>query len=370
MRQLRNKETIMPQIDPKALKVQLSKGELSNVYYVFGRNIPEVERLTKQIIKAAVGDNEDYALNKLNGKNLDFSELYDMMQMMPMMSEFNCILINDYNCEKPREVMTGLKAENLNTELLNTIKEIPSQTVIIFNVTGFEVPVKSDYKTGKNTIKDKNKKLADYAAKVGTLIECPIKSDNELAKDIASSVSARGSLISLDIARELAEMCQYDALTIRNEIEKLCAYAGKNEITADILHNLVHRQSDINFFKLADSVAVFNKRSAFEALDELMQDKDNRGAVLANITASFIDMYRAACARKSGRQVNEVKEDFSYVWEFKVKNAFRDSSRMSIKRLRECIQILRDTNITLNSGVGDEKIILEQAVTKMLMTKN
>ncbi|WP_303835458.1 DNA polymerase III subunit delta [Ruminococcus flavefaciens] len=360
----------MPQTDPKTIKSELKKGELKNLYYIFGKNIPEVEKLTKQIIKAAVGDNEDFALNKLDGRYLDTSELYDMIQMMPMMSEYNCILINDYNCEKPRENMAGLRAEDLNKKLIEVLKDIPSQTVVIFNVTGFEIAVKTDYKTGKSTIKDKNKKLADLAAKDGALVECPIKTENELAKDIAASVSARGALISLDRARELAEMCQSDTLTIRNEIDKLCSYVGSGEITSDVLQNLVHRQSDVTFFKLADAVAAFNKRSAFEALDELMQDKDNRGAVLANITGAFIDMYRAACARKSGKQVMDVKEDFAYVWEFKVKNAFRDSSRMSIRRLRECIKILRDTNITLNSGGGDEKTILEQTVTKMLMTKN
>lgn len=360
----------MPQTDPKTLKAELKKGELKNLYYIFGKNIPEVEKLTKQIIKAAVGDNEDFALNKLDGRYLDTSELYDMIQMMPMMSDYNCILINDYNCEKPRENMAGLRAEDLNKKLAEVLKDIPSQTVVIFNVTGFEIAVKTDYKTGKSIIKDKNKKLADLAAKVGELVECPIKSENELAKEIAASVSARGALISLDRARELAEMCQSDTLTIKNEIDKLCSYVGSGEITSEVLQNLVHRQSDVTFFKLADAVAAFNKRSAFEALDELMQDKENRGAVLANITGSFIDMYRAACARQRGKQVMDVKEDFAYVWEFKVKNAFRDSSRMSIRRLRECIKILRDTNITLNSGGGDEKTILEQTVTKMLMTKN
>lgn len=360
----------MPQTDPKTVKAELKKGELKNLYYIFGKNIPEVEKLTKQIIKAAVGDNEDFALNKLDGRYLDTSELYDMIQMMPMMSDYNCILINDYNCEKPRENMAGLRAEDLNKKLAEVLKDIPSQTVVIFNVTGFEIAVKTDYKTGKSIIKDKNKKLADLAAKVGELVECPIKSENELAKEIAASVSARGALISLDRARELAEMCQSDTLTIKNEIDKLCSYVGSGEITSEVLQNLVHRQSDVTFFKLADAVAAFNKRSAFEALDELMQDKENRGAVFANITGSFIDMYRAACARQRGKQVMDVKEDFAYVWEFKVKNAFRDSSRMSIRRLRECIKILRDTNITLNSGGGDEKTILEQTVTKMLMTKN
>jgi DNA polymerase-3 subunit delta len=360
----------MPQIDAKTLKAQLKKGELSNIYYIFGQNIPDVEKLTKDIIKAAIGDNEEFALNRLEGRYLDFSELYDMIQMMPMMSEYNCILINDYNCEKPRENMAGQKSEDINKKLIEAIKDIPPQTVVIFNVTGFEIALKTDFRTKKNIIKDKNKKLADFAEKNGVLIECPVKAENELAKDIAASVSARGSLISLDNAHELAEMCLIDTLAIRNEIDKLCSYAGKNEITRDILKNIVHRQSDASIFKLADAVAVLNKRMAFEALDELMQDKNNRSAVLASISNSFIDMYRAACARKKGKQINDVKEDFSYVLDFKVKNAFRDSSHMSIKRLRHCITILRNTNMLLNSSRSDEKTILEQCITKMLMTKN
>ena len=352
----------MPITDAKTLKAQLNKGEISNLYYIFGQNIPDVEKLTKYIIRAAVGDNEEFALNKLEGRYLDFSELYDMIQMMPMMS--------DYNCEKQRENMAGLKAEDINKKLIDAIKDIPPHTVVIFNVTGFEIAVKTDYKAKRTVIKDKNKKLADFAEKNGILVECPVKTEGEFAKDIAASVSARGSLISLENARELAEMCQYDTLTVRNEIDKLCSYAGKNEITREILHNLVHRQSDATIFKLADAVAAMNKRLAYEALDELMQDKNNRSAVLASISASFIDMYRSACARKKGKQINDVKEDFSYLFDFKVKNAFRDSSRMSIKRLRKCISILRDTNILLNSSRSDEKTILEQCITKMLLTKN
>lgn len=360
----------MPQSNVKTVKAQLGEGKLKNLYYIFGKNVHEVESFTKKIIRAAVGDNEEFAINKLDGRHLDLSELSDMILMMPMMSDYNCILINDYNCEKPFENMSGLKSEDINKKLIEILKEIPPQTVVIFNVTGFEISVKTDYKTGMSIIKDKNKRLADHCAKVGELVECPIKSENDMAKDIAARVSARGSFISVENARRLAEMCMSDALTIVNEVDKLCSYAGKNEITPDMLENLVHRQSRVNFYKLADAVAAFNRRAAFEALDELMQDKDNRGAVFANISAPFIDMYRAACGRKYGRQVGDVKEDFGYVWEFKVKNAFRDSSRMSIKRLRECLSILRDTNMMLNSACNDEKTILEQTVTKMLMTSN
>ena len=360
----------MPQADSKTVEAQLKKGELHNLYYLYGQNVSGVEKLTKKIIRAAVGENEDFSLTRLEGRYLDFSELYDMIQIMPMMSEYNCILINDYNCEKPRDDMRGQTVDSLNKKLLETIKEIPSQTVVIFNVTGFEVKTKYDRKSKKQIVSDKNKKLADFIAKNGIVCELTVKTTAELAKDISASVSARGGMISLDNARELAEMCLSDTLTIANEIDKLCAYAQGREITRETLNEMVHRHSGVTVFNLADAVASFNKKAAFDALDELMAYKENRGSILANITNSFLDLYRAACAKKSGKQVSDVMSDYSYIWSFKVEKAFQNSSRMSLRRLRECIKILRDTTAQLNSTSTDEKTVLEQTVTKMLMTKN
>ena len=132
----------MAYTDARTIASQLKKGEIRNLYYIFGADVVRVERLTKQIIKAAVGDNEEFALTRMNGKKIDFNELYDTVQMMPMMSEYNCILVNDYNCEKPREDMRGYTADDLNKKLIEVLKEVPPQTVVVFNVTGFEVKVK------------------------------------------------------------------------------------------------------------------------------------------------------------------------------------------------------------------------------------
>ena len=360
----------MPYTEPKAVTAALKKGELSNIYYIYGQNVTEVEKLTKRVIKAAVGDNEDFALTRMNGKELDFSELFDTIQMMPMMSDYNCILVNDYNCERPREDMRGQSSEEYNKKLIETLKDIPPMTVVIFNVTGFEVKTKFDRKSSSRVISDKNKKLGDFAAKNGTAVECPVKTPADIAKDIAASVSARGGSISIPNAKEIAERCLSDTLAIRNEIDKLCAYANGREITAEMIDMLVHRQSGVTVFKLADAVAAFRREEAFEALDELMADKNNRGSVLGNITTSFRDMYRAAAARASRRTTGDMKNDFGYVWAFKVDNAFRDSSRMSIRRLRACLGILRDTSVYLNSTSTDEKTVLEEMVTKMLMTQN
>ncbi|MGN0581019.1 MAG: DNA polymerase III subunit delta [Ruminococcus sp.] len=346
----------MAQIDPKTLMSQLKKGELQNFYYIYGQDISTVESLTAAIIKKAVGDNTDFALNKLEGGNLDVSKFRDMAEMMPMMSEYNCILVNDYNCETQREEVT--KA------LIEALKAIPPATIVIFNITGFDV------KDGKKKIQGKNKKLADLAVKIGIACEAPLKTASDLAKEICTKVSVRGGMITLPAARELAEMCLCDTLMISNEVDKLCSYAGSNEITVDTVHLLVPRQNDVSVFNLADAVAAFNKKAAFDALDELFAQRANPNSILGSISGVFIDMYRAVCAKRSGKSLNDVISDFEYKWDFKVKNAFRNTSRMSVRRIRACITVLRDTAFKLNSSAADPKILIEEAVTQMLAVKN
>ncbi len=346
----------MAQTDAKAIRTQIKKGSFSNFYYIFGQDVKGIEALTKDIIAKATDNNAELALTKLDGGNMKISDFRDMTEMAPMLSPYNCILVNDYNCNEKRE--------DENKLLIEALKEIPQQTVVIFNITGFDI------KDGRKTVQGKNKKLTDLAAKIGICCEMPLKTSNELAKDIMSKIAANGGSITFQAAKELAEACLSDTLMIANETDKLIAYAGGREITIDTVHELVSRQSDVTIYNLADSVAAFNKKKAFEALDELMAQRVGRGAILAGIYGSFIDMYRAACAKKKGKNVSAVMHDFEYKWEFKVKNAFRDSSKMSVKRIRACLKILRDTAVQLNSTAIDEKTVLEMTVVKMLMTRN
>ncbi len=215
----------MAKVEPRALNAALKKGELSRIYYLFGADVTGVEKMTRAVIRAAVGGNEEFALTKLNGRRLDLAELEDLSGQFNMMSEYNCILINDYNCERPYDDMRGKSVDDVTKKLLEVLKNIPEQTIIIFNITGFEVKVQRDFRTNANVIKDKNKKLADFVAKNGILCEFPIKTSGELAKTISGKVSSRGGSISIENARELAEICLCDELVISSEIEKLCAYA-------------------------------------------------------------------------------------------------------------------------------------------------
>jgi len=348
----------MPESNAKKILSQLKNNEINNLYYLYGQNTAGVEGIVKEIINKTVGDYQDFALTRTDGKSLNIKELENKIEMLPMLSDYNCILINDYNADEQRE--------DTNKAVVKLLQEIPPRTVIIFSITA------CDIKKGKKSISPKNKKITECAKKYGILCECPIPSKAELIKYIVSSAKKNNCSISSVCAGELAEYCLGDTLSINNEIQKLCSYvsySGANEITSDIVRLLVYRQSDTDIYKLANAVCRFDGQSAFEALDELLAQKTERTKILFAVSSSFIDIYRAKTAIKNGIQINQTAKDFSYPWEFAVKNAYRNCSGISVSRIRKCLSILRDTALILNTSPCNEKTVMEEAVSKMLLLR-
>ena len=54
-----------------------------------------------------------------------------------MFSDFNAILINDLNAEE-------LSADKVQ-QLIDAIENLPDQTVLIINITGFDVKTEKDF---------------------------------------------------------------------------------------------------------------------------------------------------------------------------------------------------------------------------------
>lgn len=342
----------MPKTEAKKIFSELKKNNIYNIYYIYGQNTVGAEGLVNAIIKKTTGNYSDFSLTKIDGKSLNITDLSDRIEMFPMLSDYNCILIDDYNADEQKD--------NINKSLAELLKSVPSQTVIIFRITA------TDIKKGKKTVSPKNKKITDIAEKYGVLCECTIPSTAELSRYIISSVQKNNCSISNQCAVELAEYCLNDTLSISNEIQKLCSYVGNGEITSDIIKLLVYRQSDTDIYKLANAVCRSDRKSAFEALDELLAQKTERVKILFAISSSFMDMYRAKIALQNGKNLNQTAQDFSYQWEFVLKNAFRDCSKISLSKLRKCLSILRDTALTLNSSSGNERVIMEETISKML----
>ncbi|WP_298482719.1 DNA polymerase III subunit delta [uncultured Ruminococcus sp.] len=343
----------MPTCDPKQLAAQIRKGELQNLYYIYGADLVQVRQLTTALIKKATGGNADMALTKFDGQKLELKELEDASRQFSMFAAYNCIQVHDLNADSLRE--------DQMKQLLELLPEIGGATVLIFDITGF------DPKDGKKTPQGKNKKLIDCIAKHGTVCEAVQRTPLVLAKELSGLAEKRGCILPLDSAEELVRLCMGNTLILRSELEKLCAYADKgNTITVAMVREVTSPQLETTVFNLARAVVSQRPKAAMEELDKLYAMRTNRTFIVHAIASSFLDLYRASAAMRAGKQPGDMKQDFGYRFDFMVQNAFRDCRRLPPERLRACIRVLRDLEVELNSTSAEERTLLEATIVKML----
>ncbi|HAS78191.1 MAG TPA: DNA polymerase III subunit delta [Ruminococcus sp.] len=327
---------------------KIKSGNFDRLYYFYGKDIMSVEKLTHFLISKT----DESGFQKFTGDNFNISQFSDYIQMFPMSADYNVIAVNDLNAE-------NLSADDLKY-LLETLEYIPETTVIIFYITGFDV------KSGKKFPSPKNKKIIDFVSKHGVLCEMELKSVSELALMIIKSAEKQGCTINRRNAEKIVQLCLCNSMMIKNETDKLCSYAAGNEITSDMIDALVPQQLDSTVFNLAKAVAAFNLKKALILLDEVFLQQNDAVSVLAALSGTFIDFYRAKAALSCGKSENDVISDFNYKGkEFVVRNAFRDCRRMSESHLEKCLDILTDADKTIKSFSCNSRLITEQAVVKM-----
>ncbi len=340
-------------IDSRALQEQLKKGTLYNLYYFYGSDVLQVDACVKRVLKAA-GDPD--GVTKLDGGALDVSQLADEAEMCPMFADWNCIWIHDLNMESVREdVRRGVMA---------VLENVSPQTVLVFDVTGFDI---YGGKTGKNKKPTaRNKKLVDYIAKHGTVCCLEPKSVSQTAADILASARKRGCTMQRPAAQLLAEECGCQTLRIKNELDKLCAFADGGEITMQLVKDMVTPQLETTVYMLTNAVLRHKAADAMRAVDELLSLRVEMPYLLATVSGSMIDVQRACAARRAGKTADDVAADFSYSFSFIVENAFRSSMGETNEHIAACLALLCEAEKRLHSGAVDERVLFEQTIVEML----
>ena len=179
----------MPICDPKQLSAQIRKGELQNLYYIYGADLVQVKQLTASLLKKGTGGNADMALTRFDGQKLELKPLEDAARQFSMFSAHNCIQVHDLDANSLRE--DQLK------QLLEFLPTVGGATVLVLDVTGF------DPKNGKKTPQGKNKKLIDCIAKCGIVCEAVQRTPQVLAKELSELAERRGCVMPRDSAEEL-----------------------------------------------------------------------------------------------------------------------------------------------------------------------
>lgn len=341
----------MAKLDESGIKQQIKNSEFSNAYLIYGEESYLKEHYVSQLKSKIVDPTfESFNYHCFDGKDTNIDDIIKDAQMIPMMSEYNLVLVRDYPIEK---------SKNDIALLLEFLSDVPESTVFIFYYNSKEPDVKSA----------SFKKLVTAFDNAGSVVCLGKRSESDVAKLLVSGAKKRGSLLNLNNAKYLISVSGNDMKTLLNELDKLSYYAKDGEITKDIIDNMATKCLQARIYDLSKAVVSGNFDLAYNVLDILFSMKEDPILIVSAISGVYVDMYRVKCAKAAGNSYDDVAKHFNYKGrEFALRNASRDCAALSEKQLRASLDTIMDADLKLKSTSTDKKLVIEELIVKLVMT--
>lgn len=343
----------MAKLNEADLKTQLKNSDFKNLYLLYGEEKMLVSVYSKKLKEKAVGKTpSDFYFHTYN-EDSTADEIIKAIEIIPFGCMYNYVLVENLSFEKLRDDEITL--------LLKALEDVPPSTIVAIAMTT----------AVQSTKKAKFwKKLVDTADKYGVAVEFKKKTVQDLRKQLVSWASKRNLVLSNENAIKIIEYSGTDLNTLKNELDKLCAYVNEGEITAQHIDAVVTKNLATRVFDMTKAVVNGEWDSAFEKLDLLFYQREEPIMILAELSNTYTDMYRARVAVESGMRAEDVAKDFDYARkEFRLKNAEKASAGITTDDICKCLEYLALTNTAMNSSSANKRLLLEQLVAKLIITR-
>ena len=340
----------MAKINEAELKAQIKSSNYSNAYLIYGEESYLKEFYVNQIKSKLVDPTfEAFNLHSYDGKDAELDDILKDAQMLPMMSEYNLVIVRDYPIEKSKSDIKLLK---------EFLEDVPESTVLIFCFDAIVPDVK-----GTNF-----KNLISYFDKAGCVVNLEKRTENDVAKLLVAGAKKRGATLDINDAKYLISISGNDIKNLLNELDKLTGFVNGGVITKDIIDNMATKCLQARVYDLSKFVVAGNTDKAYGVLDTLFGMKEDAIVIASVISGVYVDMYRVKCAKTAGLSYDDVAKYYNYRGrEFALKNASRDCASLTEAQLRKSLDAIADTDIKLKSTSADKRLLIEELIVKLVM---
>ncbi len=327
------------------LKASLKEG-LAQVYVLYGEESYLVEQYMRLIVKHAVGDADDaFNCHRFDGQNAAPEQIEEAVEALPLMTERTCVTVRDMDLATHRAALAAL------------VRQMPETCVLVF----WQMTVMPDRR------KEWQNFFADVAD-IGCVVNFARKTSADIIKLLVSGAKRRGCVLSSEDARLMTEQTGNDLHLLLGELDKLAALADGGTVTRAMIEQLGTKNLEAKVFDLSKALFGGRRAQAYTLLNQLLEQREEPVSILAVLSNAYADVYRAKVALAGGVSATALVTDFkSYKnKEFRLRNAARDASRLSVEALRACLDVLAQADSALKTGRGDNRVLLEQTVARLM----
>lgn len=331
------------------LLAYLKQGITGGIYLLYGEESYLVELYARKFCKSTEqGPMPEFNYHVFSSEGFSVDELSDFVQALPWMAELKCAWVR------------GLEADKLSTTEFSKLEELmqdfPAYCLLVITLRG---EISKHAKTAK---------LIKLCDQYGVSIRLARRTGSDLVKYIKGMVQKSGCTIESKTAQYLIERCSDDMELLKNEVDKLTAYVPNGQITTDTIDKVTIRAIEARAFDLSRAILRKDYDKAMAVLDDLLYQRESAVLILAALSSSFIDLYRAKVASAEDKDIKEIVSDFGYRGkEFRVRNALSDHRKYETSYLRTILFLLTEADEKLKSVKTEDRTVLEETIVKIFI---
>lgn len=334
------------------LDKMLRDGSFPRLLLLWGEDGPAVRKYQLLLEKAVVTAFPDFNSYRCDGKApVDLDALGDSARSLPMMAERRFALVDDLNADL-------LSAVDM-TKFQQLAEELPEETVLVITMRSvLPDPKKKIGKAGK---------VYSLCDKYGGVCGFQKPTASAAAQLAAERAGKLGSSLGKKEALLLAEYCGRDPQRMLTEVQKLAAHSP-DVITAEDIRLLVSPVTEARVFDLSDRIVSGSYAAAMATIDDLIFQRESPVTILTILSMAFVDMYRAAAARKANIPAAEAKKAYGYGGSgYRYDKGVQNQRRFSLPALEEILELLAQADSRMKTSGVDPRVVLETLVAEIFL---
>lgn len=329
---------------------EAAAGRVQPIYVCYGTETYRLERFVEALTDALLpADAREFSFSKYDLSQTPLAEVLDDAETGSFFSERKVILAEE------ALFLTGARPVSKvdhDTDRFAKYLNAPSdQSVIIFTVHHEKL--------------DERKKIVRMLKNMGSLVRFAELSEVELANWVEQQAASNGCRFAPQAVERLLAAAGTDMQVLSNEIEKLVLYAGRGGvITAELIDELVVRNSEQTVFMLVDEAVKRRPEQALSMLHELLKQREEPIKILALIARQFRIMIQVKQLAEQGMSYSQIGGIIGLP-PYPVKLAHGMSRSYNMKQLMTCLHKLADLDYRMKQGLVDKTLGLEMFILEL-----
>ncbi len=323
---------------PRVIDEDVKAGAFKRVYLLFGEESYLKRQKKKMLLDALRRPDDNMNFTVFEGKGIDVSQIIDLAETMPFLSDYRVILVENSLFFK----------SSAPDALIDYLDAIPESACLIF--------VEDEV--------DKRGRLYKAVSKAGAAVEYKHPDNETLTKWVLSKVAKEQKKISEATLHAFLLRCGEDLELVSNELDKLFCYTlEKDCITTEDLDAVCSGQTTDDIFDMVNAFSVGDAKKAFSLYYGLLQKKESPYHILFLIIRQFNQLLQIKDLREQGFDTRSIGERMG-TQEWLVRKNLGQANSFTLEQLKSAVRDGVAAEEAFKTGRMDEHSAVELFLSK------